>query len=181
MKKADAALIRFEPVEHRHLPLLDRWLHAPHMREWWGEPEEELAMIRDMIEGRDTSRPFLIVLEGEPVGYIQYWYVGHHQNESWLEKAPWLRELPADTVGVDLSIGDPAKLSQGIGSRALKAFAEKLVADGHESIIVDPDPANLRAVRAYTKAGFRQVPHLVGRTGNSLIMQFKSSARETTR
>ena len=180
MKKADAALIRFETVEQRHLPLLDQWLRAPHMREWWGEPEEELAMIRDMIEGRDTTRPFLIVLDGEPVGYIQCWYVGHHQNEPWLEDAPWLRGLPAETVGVDLSIGDPAKLSQGIGSRALKAFVAKLIEEGHESIIIDPDPANLRAVRAYTKAGFRPVPHLAGRTDGSLIMQYESSARETT-
>ena len=86
------------------------------MREWWGEPETELGYIRDMIEGRDTTRPFIFSVDGEPVGYIQYWFIGDHQNATWIADHPWLAELPSDAVGVDLSIGDPGKLSQGIGS-----------------------------------------------------------------
>ena len=97
---------------------------------------------------------------GAPIGYIQYWFVGHHQNAEWIAEHPWLAELPADAVGVDLSIGDAARLSQGIGSAALAAFARRLQADGHRTIVIDPDPANARAVRAYAKAGFRPVPRL---------------------
>ena len=98
-----------------------RWLEMPHIREWWGEPETELGYIRDMIEGRDTTRPFIFSVDGEPVGYIQYWFIGDHQNATWIADHPWLAELPSDAVGVDLSIGDPDKLSQGIGSAALRA------------------------------------------------------------
>ena len=90
------------------------------MREWWGDPDEELGLIRDMVEGRDTTRPYLIALRGEPVGYIQAWFIGHHQNETWIKDHPWLAALPAETVGVDLSIGEAARLSQGIGSAALR-------------------------------------------------------------
>jgi aminoglycoside 6'-N-acetyltransferase len=75
-------------------------------------------------------------------------------------------------VGVDLSLGDPAKLSRGIGSAALRAFAERLAAQGYRTIIIDPDPENARAVRAYEKAGFRAIPRLLGRTGDTLIMQY---------
>jgi len=163
--------IGFRPVTAADYPLLRRWLEAPHMREWWGDPEEELGFIRDMVEGRDTTRPFLIVADGAPVGYIQYWFIGHHQNAQWLPDYPWLAELPPDAVGVDLSIGDPSLLSQGIGSAALAAFVRMLRADGHRTIIIDPDPGNARAVRAYAKAGFRPVSHLEGRTGDTLIMQ----------
>ena len=46
-----------------------------------------------------------------------------------------------------------------------------LRAQGRETIIIDPDPANLRAVRAYEKAGFRPVPALGDRTDKVLIMQ----------
>ena len=112
------------------LALLRTWLERPHMREWWGEPEAELGYIRDMIEGRDTTRPFIFSVDGEPVGYIQYWLIGHHQNATWIADHPWLAELPPDAVGVDLSIGDPGKLSQGIGSGVLRAFAERLVGAG---------------------------------------------------
>jgi RimJ/RimL family protein N-acetyltransferase len=39
--------------------------------------------------------------------------------------------------------------------------------------VIDPDPENRRAVRAYEKAGFRAIPRLVGRTGDTLIMQYE--------
>ena len=175
----DPARIGFSPVEPRHYPLLGTWLNAPHVQEWWGDPEEELGFIRDMVEGRDTTRPFLILVDGEPVGYIQYWFLGHHQNEDWTADNPWLKELPREAVGVDLSIGHADKLSSGIGSAALSAFVVHLRTLGHETIIIDPDPANVRAVRAYTKAGFRPVEKLLGRTGDDvLIMQFDPKANE---
>ena len=175
----DPDQIGFVPVERQHYPLLQTWLAAPHMREWWGDPDTELGYIRDMVEGRDTTRPFLIVVKDEPVGYIQYWFVGHHQNEQWVRDHPWLAELPPETIGVDLSIGCPEKVSKGIGSKALAAFVAALREEGHETIIIDPDPDNARAVRAYTKAGFRPVPHLDGRTGDVLIMQHDPNADET--
>jgi len=172
--------IGFVPVQPAHYPLLESWLNAPHMREWWGDPLTELGYIRDMVEGRDTTRPFLIALEDDLVGYIQYWFIGHHQNEQWIKDHPWLMELPSDTIGVDLSLGKPETLSQGIGSAALAAFIRVLRDEGHDTIIIDPDPDNARAVRAYTKAGFRPVPHLHGRTGDVLIMQHHPHANELT-
>ena len=168
----DPQPIGFVPVGPEHYPLLQAWLDAPHMREWWGDSEDELGVIRDMVEGRDTTRPFLIAMDGEPIGYIQCWFIGHHQNEKWLADHPWLAELPSEAVGVDLSIGDPQWLSQGIGSAALAAFVRRLREEGHESIVIDPASENHRAVRAYTKAGFRPMPHLLGRTGDTVLMQF---------
>ena len=120
--RRDPGEISFLPVEPKHYPLLRKWLGEPHMQEWWGEPDEELGFIRDMVEGRDTTRPFLIALDGTPVGYVQYWFIGHHQNAEWIADHPWLAELPSDTVGVDLSIGDAGQLSQGIGSARVEGF-----------------------------------------------------------
>jgi aminoglycoside 6'-N-acetyltransferase len=172
--------IAFLPVRPEHYPLLHTWLAQPHMQEWWGDPDQELGYIRDMVEGRDTTRPFLIVLADKPVGYIQYWFIGHHQNEQWIKDHPWLMELPSDAIGVDLSLGSENALSQGIGSAALASFVAMLRDEGHNTIIIDPDPGNTRAVRAYTKAGFRPVPHLQGRTGDVLIMQHDPHANEAS-
>ena len=58
----------FRPMTSEDLPLMRRWLESPHMREWWGEPETELGYIRDMIEGRDTTRPFIFSADSELVG-----------------------------------------------------------------------------------------------------------------
>ncbi|MEZ5788469.1 MAG: GNAT family N-acetyltransferase [Xanthobacteraceae bacterium] len=171
--------ISFLPVQPSHYPLLRRWLCEPHMQEWWGDPDEEMGFIHDMVEGRDSTRPFLFALNGIRIGYIQYWFIGHHQNETWVKDHPWLMELPSEAVGVDLSIGCPDKLSQGIGSTALAAFVAMLRGLGHAHIIIDPDLGNARAVRAYTKAGFRPVPELNGRTSDILIMQHDPNADQT--
>ncbi len=175
----EAGRFDFRPVETADLPMLADWMRQPHWQEWWGDPEEEVGFVRDMIEGRDTTRPFLFLVDGEPAGYIQYWFIGHHQNEEWIADSPWLAELPADAVGVDLSIADAGNLSRGIGSAVLGAFAARLRQEGHDTIIIDPDPANLRAVRAYEKAGFRPIPSLIGRSGDSLLMQFVTDHEET--
>lgn len=168
----------FVPLGPEHYDLMRSWLAAPHMRDWWGDPDEEFGYIRDMVEGRDSTRPFIIALDGRPVGLIECWFIGHHQNETWIVDHAWLAELPADAVGVDLSIGEAELLSQGIGSMALAAFVRGLHAQGYRTIIIDPDPANTRAVRACYKAGVRPVPSLQGRTGATLIMQFDPNANE---
>src|SRR5687768_2399130 len=164
---------QFRPMSAEDLSLMRSWLARPHVAQWWGDPDTELGYIRDMMEGRDTTRPFIFSVDGEPMGYIQYWFVGDHQNASWIADHPWLAELPSDAVGVDLSIGEPGRLSQGIGSAVLRAFTERLLAQGYRTIIIDPDPDNGRAVRAYERAGYRAIPRLYGRTGDTLIMQYQ--------
>ena len=184
MSSIDATRIGFRPVATDDFPLLEGWLKTPHWQEWWGKAwEAELGHIRDMVEGRDSTRPFLILLDGRVVGYIQSWYIRDALCEPWLTEAPWLREVPAHSVGVDLSIGDAADLSKGIGSAALKAFVERFLAEeGHDCILIDPDQANQRAVRAYSKAGFQ--PLLISPEPGSdgaqatLVMKFRAQDAE---
>lgn len=163
-------VIAFEPVRRADLPLLADWLARPHWREWWSDPEEGLDQIRDMIDGRDGTRPFIFHVDGAPAGYIQVWYIGPHQTPDWIADHPWLAVLPSNAVGVDLALADPARLSQGIGTAVLRTFVARLRAQGHTIIIIDPDSANLRAVQCYRNAGFRPIPALEGKT-EDLIMQ----------
>jgi len=164
--------IEFRPVTAADLPMLAEWIARPHWQEWWEDPSKEIAYVRDMVEGRDTTRPFIFGEDGADLGYIQAWHIADQRFEPWLTLAPWLTALPDDAVGVDLSIAEAGHLGRGLGSRALIAFVAMLRAEGHETIVIDPDPANARAVRAYEKAGFRAIPALLGKTGDSLLMQF---------
>ncbi|MGA7268625.1 MAG: GNAT family N-acetyltransferase, partial [Aestuariivirga sp.] len=82
--------ISFEPVSERHYDLLRDWLDRPHWRQWWGDPATEFGYIRDMVEGRDPhARPFIFSVDGAAAGYIQYWFLGPHQNEEWSRDNPW--------------------------------------------------------------------------------------------
>ncbi|MGQ0609717.1 MAG: GNAT family N-acetyltransferase [Paracoccaceae bacterium] len=163
--------LRFDPVTAGDLPMLAGWLDRPHWREWWGDPAQELGYIRDMIEGRDDTRPFVFSARGVPLGYIQVWRIASNRIEPWLTEAPWLAWLPDEALGVDLSLADPGMLSRGVGSAVLAAFVASLRAEGAREIVIDPDPANLRAVRAYEKAGFREIEAFRGRTGDCLLMR----------
>ncbi|WP_367716927.1 GNAT family N-acetyltransferase [Nitratireductor sp. GISD-1A_MAKvit] len=176
----DPGQIEFAPVTAGHYPLLLDWLYRPHVQQWWGEPEKEMGYIRDMVEGRDTTRPFIILYEGRPVGYIQYWFIADNRGDDILSKNPWVAELPDDAVGVDLTIGEETLLSKGIGSRAAKQMVHRLLGEGYTNIVIDPDPENHRAVRAYQKAGFRPIPHLEGRTEGVLIMQYDKNNETNT-
>lgn len=177
MNSSDSG-IEFHPVGSSELGLLSDWMQGPHWRKWWGDPEQELHFIQDMAEGRDTTRPFLFVKDGKPIGYIQYWFVKDALKEPWLTEAPWLEKLPPEAIGIDLCIGKPGLLSRGLGSAALSAFADMLADKGYSDIIIDPDAKNSRAVRAYEKAGFAEFSRFSDGHGSTILMRYGS--RPTT-
>ena len=170
--------IAFRPVMTADLVMLRRWIASPHWQEWWGEPDIELGYIQDMLEGRDTTKPFIFQVNSIDAGYIQVWAIKDQLFEPWLTKAPWMAMVSEDSVSVDLAIGPSNHISKGIGSAVLSAFVADLRKQGHRTILIDPDPNNLRAVKAYKKAGFMPIPDLIGKTGDSLIMFHHSTTEE---
>ena len=173
--QADAPDIRLRPATADDLPMLEGWIGRPHWQQWWGPPETEVARIRAMVEGRDSTRPFIFEIDGAPAGYAQCWFVADERDEDRLRAYPWLALLPDDGVGLDISIGDEAHLSRGIGSTVIGMLARRLWAQGRRAIHIDPHAGNARAIRAYEKAGFRVIEALRGRTGDMVLMRFHPS------
>jgi aminoglycoside 6'-N-acetyltransferase len=134
--------------------MLYDWLQQPHVRQWWGDPDEELALIRQIFEEGDGTEGFVVFVDSAPVGYIQSWRPANFDGTHWVEEAPWLRDVPRDTLGIDIFIGPANLIAQGVGPQIIRAFAKRLFALGAPRLIIDPDAANKRAVKAYEKAGF---------------------------
>lgn len=167
----DGPVFRFRALTEADLPMLQDWISRPHWQAWWEDVAVETVYLRAMLRGEDSTRPFIAVLDDEPFAYVQMWFVADARVEPWITQAPWLNDLPDEAVGVDLSIADGDRLGRGFGLALLQCFVERLRAEAHETIVIDPDPANTRAVRCYQKAGFRPIPALLGKTGDYLIMQ----------
>jgi aminoglycoside 6'-N-acetyltransferase len=58
----------------------------------------------------------------------------------------------------------------GHGSSFIRQFADALLRNGAPRIVTDPDPANIRAVRAYQKAGFERDRVVDTPDGPALLM-----------
>lgn len=145
-------MFRFVPIKKDDAPLLRRWLGMPHAQEWWGDPDEEIKLIYDG-ERTGESKGFMAHRGGKPFAYIQCWPCDAQPDKAIVD-APWIRDQTPGTWGVDITIGEPTLLGNGLGSMTVAAFADKLFAEGIPRLIIDPDQDNKRAVRAYEKAGF---------------------------
>lgn len=138
---------RFRDVRREDFPLLGRWLAEPHVAKWWGEPAEELVGIEEAMMSVET-RPLIVELDGMPIAYLQCY-------DPHLEEDHPYQDQPPGTLGIDISIGDPNLTGRGHGSAIIRQFCAELFATGAARIVIDPDPENAQAIRAYEKAGFR--------------------------
>lgn len=155
----------FRPVRRADLPLLRRWLRTPEVIRWWGDPEEQEALLtEDLDEPRMAMR--IVSLEGRPFAYAQHYVV-----QTWPQ--PHFAHLPDGAVAIDAFIGEPDMLGAGHGSAFLSALASKLVEAGAPVVAIDPDAENLRARRAYFKAGFRGDAVVESGEGPAVVMLFE--------
>lgn len=108
----------------------------PEVVRWWGEPDD--AFPWDEPE----STRFAIELDGRVVGMIQF---GEEPEPDY--RHAW----------IDVFL-DPEVHGRGLGTDAVGTLARHLLdARGHHRVTIDPAAANVAAVRAYEKAGFRPV------------------------
>ena len=67
-------------------------------------------------------------------------------------------------------IGVAQMVGRGHGSAFIRTFIEELLANGTPRMVTDPDPVNIRAIRAYEKAGFIRDREVDTPDGRALLM-----------
>lgn len=140
---------RFAPVTAADFPRLRRWLEKPHVARWWPDADAGIAEIAAGLEEPGFAA-YLVSFGGRPFAYLQV-YEPHAEADH-----PY-RDQPDGSRGLDTIIGVSAMRGRGHGPGMLRAMAERLFAGGAPRLLIDPDPANRRAIRAYEKAGFRHL------------------------
>lgn len=153
----------FRPLTHEDMPLLARWLVMPHVAAWWGEKETEMAEIAEAIDSIWVE-PFIIELDGKPIGYIQSYDPHLDEGENPFQ------DQPTGTLGIDQFIGEPDLVGKGHGTRLIAQFVEMLFEEGAPRVILDPDPANRVAVRVYEKVGFRPLRRFKTENGGEALL-----------
>lgn len=132
-------LTSLRPASDADLELLTGWLTDPEVYRWWdGTPARAEDLRRRGYTGsqRPRKQPFIVEAGAEPVGYIQ------------------ACAEDATAGGIDLFL-IPAARGRGLGPDAARALVRYLAeVRGWRRVTVDPAVDNVRAVRAWEKAGF---------------------------
>jgi aminoglycoside 6'-N-acetyltransferase len=122
-----------------------------------------VLLRQDMDEPRMVMR--IVSFEGRPFAYAQDYAV-----HVWPQ--PHFAHLPPGSRAIDSFIGEPDMIGRGHGSAYLKLLAERLRVEGAPVVAIDPDVDNLRARRAYEKAGFRGDTVVESGEGPAILMIF---------
>ncbi len=163
MKPEPERRYSFRAVTEGDLPLLRRWLETPHVAEWWTDgTEASLASIREAMDSVSVE-PLIVELDGRPIAYLQ-------ACDPHLEDDHPYADQPFGTLGLDISIGPAELVGVGHGPAILAQFAQDLFDEGAPRVVIDPDPRNHRAVRAYEKAGFRALGERTSQYGRVVLM-----------
>jgi aminoglycoside 6'-N-acetyltransferase len=89
--------------------------------------------------------------------------------------------LPPGSRGIDQYIGEVDMLDKGHGSTFIGLHVKRLFAAGAPAVGTDPHPSNVRARRAYEKAGFERTTGPVDTPwGRAMLMEcWAGGARHT--
>jgi aminoglycoside 6'-N-acetyltransferase len=129
--------LSLRPVAPADAPELLRILQTPEVARWWDAPDPGFPLTDDPGSVRLT-----IVADGRVAGLVQF-------SE---EPDPKYRH-----ASVDVFL-DPALHGRGLGTEAVRRAVDLLIDErGHHRITIDPAAANVSAIKAYAKVGFRPV------------------------
>jgi RimJ/RimL family protein N-acetyltransferase len=153
--------ITFRPLANADLSTMHRWLNNGAAFEWYGlKPttlDEIVAEYTPTIEQTEPVFGFVIVIDGQDGGYIQWYLIRDHPDYARQ------MDVPDDSAGIDLFIGEEEFLHRGLGAQILRSFLGGIVFtdDRVGRCIIGPDERNAIAIRAYEKAGFRYLKTVV--------------------
>jgi ribosomal protein S18 acetylase RimI-like enzyme len=122
------------------------------------------------IDGRSSTQADIASSGQESIGFIQV-YLVKDSGCGW-----WEEEKDPGARGIEQLLADVNRLDQGLGTAMIRAFVEMLFEDPAVTTVqTDPDPENHRAIRCYTKAGFKPIRQVVTPEGLALLMRCNRS------
>lgn len=156
--------INFTPLKNEHFSLLQRWLNTEHVATWWSKdkawtPADIEKKYQTYLQGFKMSgldakplHAFVIECANHPIGYIQYYDVNDFAREGYD-----LPHLNGKIAAIDLYIGEKQYLNKNLSVVLLKQFMDDYIKSEYSGVFVDPDTANIAAMRTYEKCGFEVV------------------------
>ena len=152
--------LRIRTLTNDDFLLMLKWLTDDRVLEFYGGRDKHYTL--DSIT-EHYSKPWedevfrvIIEYEGNPIGYGQIYKMYDELYEEY--HYPKNEEI---VYGMDQFIGEVDYWSKGIGTKFIKMVFDFLRKErGADAIILDSHKNNIRAIKAYQKAGFRIIEDL---------------------
>jgi aminoglycoside 6'-N-acetyltransferase len=132
-------LVTYRAATDADAELLAAWHADPEVSRYWDGETFTVDEIRARLR-RERVDAWIVEAAGRPVGYLQSW---------WDEDEPRHGGLDGFLV--------PEARGRGIMRTAARALALALLAEGWESVTVDPYAWNDPAIKGWQRAGFVEV------------------------
>ena len=115
--------ITYRPLAETDLSLMADWLNRPHLRPFYQREPISFAAVSakygPRIRHEVPTQSWLASLDGTPFGYLQCYRVA-----DW---ADCQATIGVDRgVSIDLFIGEPGLIGQGVGRRMLSGYVEQV-------------------------------------------------------
>ena len=137
----DGRRVHLRPASASDAGAFESILRDPTVHPIW-QAADPAADARDLAELDPDVAVWAIEADGAVVGLIQ----AHEETEPRYRHA-----------GMDIVLAGHAQ-DRGLGSDAVRTVARWLIEErGHHRLTIDPAAANVRAIRAYERVGFRPV------------------------
>jgi aminoglycoside 6'-N-acetyltransferase len=161
---------RFRSMIDADLPMVDggRWLTTPEVARWWGDPAEQLALLKEDLED-PLMRQWIVEYGQRPFAYVQA-----YEAHAWPQVH--LQSLPGGTQVIDAFVGEPDMLGRGPRKRILALVGRHLDRRRRPLVAIDPDAGNLRAQHAFARAGFAEDAVVEAKQEMVVLMVFGGDA-----
>lgn len=145
--------ISFKAFDADDIPQVLVWFETEDVKKYYAvhtyTPEEIADRFASQLH-YPNIQGFMVQHQGQPIGYIQH---------SPLRVYPWNNQsfpgsVVAQTLCLEMFLGTPETLAQGLGSRMLQAFLKQHIWPTHAFAAVDPWLENDRAIAFYQRNGF---------------------------
>jgi RimJ/RimL family protein N-acetyltransferase len=148
--------IVFRRLVEADLGDLVRWMAAEHAQPWFvNEPrsvEGASKIYAKELDGTSATRMWVVLLDGQPVGYMQDYPVIAYDDYA-------VRVQDPGAIAFDYLIGEPELIDRGIGTQMITAFCRDVLCRDFPDaprFVASPDVRNKRSIRVLEKCGFTQ-------------------------
>ncbi|MFC4712733.1 GNAT family N-acetyltransferase [Planococcus dechangensis] len=168
--------VSIRKMNHADLETMARWLSTEAVLKFYGDVNSPFSLQQvekkygPRIDGDVLVVPFIVELNGAPIGFMQYYKIEKCEQQTF--------GYPAnlDVYGIDQFIGVPSLFNKGLGTIMVKKFIVSIVeTTDADLVILDTAISNPRAIRCYEKCGFSKMQKI--NNGRSWLMAMQTSSQ----